>query len=78
MIEKVREKTLEEMERVICVREHLRAFWRTHPAGGPVEENQRVNSLAQVNEVILLCKEGILNNSAGQMAKALELTQRTP
>lgn len=75
----IAEKLVEEFERVICVREHLRHQWRNHPV--PVDSpmsKARIESLAQINEVVIQCREALGMDDAIKTMLALEQAKRIP
>jgi len=74
----IQEKLVEEFERVICVREHLRCHWRHHPATDDTATQARITSLAQINEVVMQCREALGGDDAIATLTALEQTKRIP
>lgn len=76
MLEDLRAKAANELERVVRCREIARAHWKTHP--NPQDEEYRLESLGQFNEVVIALKEGLAENSADLMMKGLALAGRTP
>ena len=74
----IQEKLVEEFERIITVREHLRCHWRHNKTDDKAETAKRLTSLAQVNEVVLQCREALGNDDALATLAALEQTKRIP
>lgn len=74
----IAEKLVEEFERVICVREHLRHHWKANPATDEAAEQARLTSLAQINEVVIQCREALGMDDAIKTMLALEQTKRIP
>lgn len=60
----IQEKLVEEFERIITVREHLRCHWRHNKTDDPAETAKRLTSLAQINEVVQQCREALGNDDA--------------
>lgn len=75
----MRERVINELERVVQCREIARAAWRQNPvAEGTREESYRLQSLGEFNETIQALKDALLHNAVDLMVKALELSERTP
>lgn len=73
-----KEKLIEEFERIICVREHLRRHIRENPPQHPVTEQKMLNDLAYVNDLILKIKETLNDGGPLEYMALVEETKRTP
>lgn len=68
-------RLLEELERVICLRESMRRFWVRNPHQTTVEEETRMKQLCAINTTIANAKEAIIQDDARLMIVALGQTR---
>lgn len=77
-MQNVHEQALEELERVICVREKLRQHWRRLPAQHALDETERMSQLTLINELIHNLKDAMLVQNPVAMEDAILESKRTP
>jgi len=77
-MQNVQHKLIEEFERIICVREHLRHHVRENKPKTPEMEAKMISNIAIVNEVIADARTALHDCDALKTLKVLEETKRIP
>lgn len=71
-------RLLDELERVICVRETVRRHWKDNPHKTTTEEENRMRQLCEINDTIDQAKTAIIEDDPRRMIMALGQTKRHP